>query len=109
MCSDEQVTVEKLQRLLVDVDSLPCVIPQVKALQVIYTCIIYYIHTSIHIIIQSRLDNILIYQQDVSSALSTLPNLTTSGEGIKLLKDLLERGESLNVDISQITELRNVS
>lgn len=86
--NDEQVTVEKLQRLLVDVESLPCVIPPVKALQ-------------------SRLDDILIYQQDVSSALSTLPNLTTSGEGIKLLKDLLERGESLNVDISQITELRN--
>ena len=36
MYSDEQVTVEKLQRLLVDVESLPCVIPQVKTLQVTY-------------------------------------------------------------------------
>ena len=38
--------------------------------------------------------------------LSTLPNLTTSGEVIKLLK---EKGASLNVDISQISELRYVS
>jgi len=77
-----------------------------------YTDITYiYIYLPLHCIIltQSRLDNIMIYQQDVSSTLSSLPNLTTSAEGIKLLKDLLERGESLCVDISQLTELRNVS
>ena len=57
---------------------------------------------------QLRLDHVLEYQSNVSSTLGSLAHLSNSGDGVKILKDLLDRGEALCVELSEITELRNV-
>ena len=51
----------------------------------------------------------LVYQTDVSTTLSTIANLSNSKQGVMVLRKLLDRGESLCVELSELTDLRNVS
>lgn len=55
-----------------------------------------------------RLNDVVLYQSEVSNALSSLANLSNTKEGTRILRDLLEKGESMCVELTQLAELKNV-